>query len=138
MLSIVPQQLFIEHRRLFYLENKVKFGFSLSLEYAIYALLLDFLRLDVAKKLASKARMLLDMEISGNVPTLGSMQASILLGWWQCGSEKSLHFCTKAVGLAVYFGINIGPPHSTSFTEMSKEEEEARRLMCWSLFAFDR
>jgi hypothetical protein len=36
--------------------------------------------------LASKARLILDEEISKRVTTLASTRASVLLGWRECGS----------------------------------------------------
>jgi hypothetical protein len=136
MLPIVAQKLFLEHRQLYYTQNIIKYGFSWSLEYAIYAVIAD--NPDKAEHLALKAKMLLDMEISGRVTTLGSIQASILLGWRECGSEKAGHHCATAVGLAVDFGIHIDPSNFVSTRAMTMEEQEARRFMSWVLFVFDR
>ena len=139
MLPIVPQELFVEHRILYYTQNIIKFGFSLSLEYAIFAVVADLHDSEEADKLAIKAKMLLDMEISGRVTTLGSIQASILLGWRECGSEKAGSYCATQSGLNINnFGTNIDPQDFVSSTRMTSEEGEARRLTFWSSFVFDR
>lgn len=138
MLSIVPQMLFIEHRRIYYEENKVKFAYSLSLEFAIYATVADLLFPDAAEMLACKASMLLDSEIKGKLTTLGSIQASILLGWRECGTENAGHYCAIAAGLTLEFGTQIDPDDYVSAYPMTQGEAEARRLVFWSFFVFDR
>jgi hypothetical protein len=138
MLPIVPQKKFMEQRRLYYTQHILQYAYSLSLEYAIFAVVCDLVDPAKAEELASKASILLDMEIRGMLTTLGSIQASVLLGWRECGSPKAGHYSAIAVQLAVDFGIHIDPSEYVSATVMSRDEEEVRRLICWGVFVFDR
>lgn len=137
MLPIVPQQLFIEHRELYFTKGILKYAFSLSLEYAIYSVIADVDAPEHAEQLASKAKVLLDMEISGRVTTLGSIQASVLLGWRECGSHEATHYCATAAGLTRTLGTNIDPSEFVS-TTLTLEEMDTRRFTYWSFFVFDK
>lgn len=64
MLQIVPKQLFMKHRRLYLTEGILKYSFSWSLEYAIFAVVADFIEPGQSEGLASKARLILDQEVS--------------------------------------------------------------------------
>jgi hypothetical protein len=137
MLQIVPQQLFIEHRRLYLTEGIPKYGFSCSLEYAIFAVVADLIEPEQSENLALKARLILDEEISLQSMTLASTQASILLGWRECGSPMAAHYSATAAGLIRDFGAYYDPSDFVN-PRMTFEETEARRHMYWSFIVFDR
>jgi hypothetical protein len=80
-LPIVGQEKFLEHRCLYYKCMNPQYAFSPSLEYTMFAMVVDVDDPKLACALATKARVLLDMEIQGSLVTLGSIQASVLLGW---------------------------------------------------------
>jgi hypothetical protein len=145
-LTIVPYNVFIKQRCRYHAENITDFNFSLSLEWAIYAVASDLVNPAAAEALASKAKALLDMEISRGVTSLGSIQAGLLLGWRKGGSENVDHYWTIANDLTLDSGTYIDPSDCTvvdpsdptSPTQMTGEEVEARRFTCWSYFVFDR
>lgn len=137
MLQIVPQWLFTEHRRLYLTEGILKYGFSWSLEYAIFAVVADLIDPDQGDNLASKAKLILGEETSRRLTTLASTQASVLLGWRECGSPMAGHYSVSAAGLIRGFGAYYDPSHFVN-TPMTFEEMEARRLMYWSFFVLDR
>ena len=137
MLQIVPQQLFTEHRSIYLRDGIVKFGFSWSLEYAILAVVADLIEPAQSENLATKAKMILEAEVSGRLTTLASTQASVLLGWRECGSPIAGQYSATAAGLIRGFGAYYDPSHFVN-TPMMFEEMEARRVMYWSFFVFDR
>ena len=137
MPQIVPQQLFTEHRSIYLRDGIVKFGFSWSLEYAIFAVVADLIEPAQSENLAIKAKMILEAEVSKGLTTLASTQASVLLGWRECGSPMAGHYSATAVGLIKGFGAYYDPSHFVN-TPMLFEEMEARRHMYWSFFVFDR
>jgi len=135
ILPIVSKNLFLQHRRFYYSNSIVHFAFSLSLEYAIYAAVTDVENPRQADILASKAKKLLDTEMSMGLMTLGSMQAGLLLGWRESGSGISGHYCTLSAGLNKYFLTNTDPDNLGIF---SPEQAHTRRLIHWNSFVFDR
>jgi hypothetical protein len=137
MLEIVPQGLFIEYRRLYFTKGILKYGFSWSLEYAIFAVVADLIDPEQAEYLASKAKLILEAEISCRLTNLASTQASVLFGWREYGSPMAGHYSASAAGLIRGFGAYYDPSDFVN-TPMTFEEMEARRLMYWSFFVLDR
>lgn len=137
MLQIVPQQLFMEHRRLYLTEGILKYGFSWSLEYAILAVVADLIDPEISEELAAKAKVILEVEISKQLTSYASTQASLLLGWRECGSPTAGHHSSTAAGLIRRFQAYYDPCHLVN-TPMMPVQMEARRHIYWSFFVFDR
>src|SRR5436190_10475686 len=138
MLPLVLEEVFLEHRRLWYSERTIRYGFSWSLEYAIYACAANLLGWDISRELESKAKLLLNFEQFGGLLTYASVEASILLSWLDCGSDRAGSYSATARGLIVDFGANIDPSYSLSLHPMTPEEADTRRVLFWKFFVYDR
>jgi hypothetical protein len=138
MLPIVPQALFIEHRKLWTTTRHISYAYSFSLEYAQYALSASILLYDrnYIDELILKASTLLEMEIRAAATTLGSVMACLLLVWLDCGSEKSKFYISKAHALVQEFGLHTDPEDFVS--DITIEEAELRRLILWNFFVIDK
>jgi len=164
-LPIVLPRLFFHDRKQFCQSNIITGAYSLSLEFTILAYVADVLcpketvnptevvdmltgevkmagaqaeGVKLADALAVKARILLDMESVAGLTTLASIQASVLLGWREAGTEKAGHFAAIAAQLATRFGIHLDPTSHGRVKEFSADEVNFRRLIYWGVFVFDR
>jgi hypothetical protein len=86
---IVHRRLYLEQRELCQ-KGQEFFAWSWSLDYTLLALAADFLEPNDAVSLAFKANQLLEAEITGNMITLGSIIACLLLCWRDITVQKPL------------------------------------------------
>jgi hypothetical protein len=139
MFPIIFRDQFIQHRNEYRkYSTHLPFAFSPSLECIILAIAFDSSNDERAENLAATAKHVVDLERRAEWLTLGSVQACILIGWRD--AREAGYYSAVASALAGdYFSLKFDDPSDcTMDSEMSYEEINTRRAVCWGLLVLDR